>query len=90
MDHQEYQYLNLIKDILENGSFEKTRNHFQNKDFIFKKLEKNNVDWIPLKYTKYPPIFSTLWDVYKLSKAVNKLKNKGLDLIHCRSFIFGL
>ncbi len=26
MDHQEYQYLNLIKDILENGSFEKTRN----------------------------------------------------------------
>jgi len=68
-------------------SFEKTRNHFQNKDFIFKKLEKNNVDWIPLKYTKYPPIFSTLWDVYKLSKAVNKLKNKGLDLIHCRSYI---
>lgn len=26
MDHQEYQYLNLIKDILKNGSFEKTRN----------------------------------------------------------------
>ena len=68
-------------------SFEKTRNHFQNKDFIFKKLEKNNVDWIPLKYTKYPPIFSTIWDIYKLKRAVKKLKNKGFDLIHCRSYI---
>ena len=40
-----------------------------------------------MKYTKYPPVFSTLLDVYKLSKSVNKLKNKELDLIHCRSYI---
>ena len=68
-------------------SFEKTKNYLQNKDFILKKLEKNNVEWIPLKYTKYPPIFSTIWDIYKLKRAVKKLKNKGLDLIHCRSYI---
>ena len=68
-------------------SFEKIKNHLQNKDVILNKLNKNNVEWIPLRYTKYPPIFSTLWDVYKLSKSINKLKNKGLDLIHCRSYI---
>ena len=68
-------------------SFEKTKNHLQNKDVILKKLEKNNVEWVPLKYTKYPPIFSTIWDIFKLKRAVKKLKNKGLDLIHCRSYI---
>ena len=68
-------------------SFEKTKNYLQNKDVILNKLAKHNIDWVPLKYTKYPPIFSTLWDVYKLRKSINKLKNKGLDLIHCRSYI---
>jgi len=68
-------------------SFEKTKNYHQNKVFILNKLKKNNIDWVQLKYTKYPPIFSTLWDIYKLKRTLNKLKNKGLDLIHCRSYI---
>jgi glycosyltransferase involved in cell wall biosynthesis len=68
-------------------SFEKTKNYLQNKDFILNKLSKHNIDWTPLNYTKYPPIFSTIWDIYKLKRTVNKLKNKGLDLIHCRSYI---
>ncbi len=71
-------------------SFEKTNNYLQNKDVILNKLEKNNVDWTPLKYTKYPPIFSTIWDIYKLKRTVNKVKNKGLHLIHCRSYITAL
>ena len=68
-------------------SFEKTKNYLQNKDFILSKIKNNNIDWIPLRYTKRPPIFSTIWDIYKLRKAVNKLNNKGLGLIHCRSYI---
>jgi len=68
-------------------SFEKTKIYLQNKDVLLNKLKKNNIDWVPLKYTKRPPIFSTIWDIYKLKKAVNKLKNKGLDIIHCRSYI---
>ena len=71
-------------------SFEKTKNHLKNKVFILNKLKKNNINWVPLKYTKYPPIFSTIWDIYKLRKAINKLKVKGLDLIHCRSYITSL
>ena len=68
-------------------SFEKTKNYLQNKDVISNKLKKNNFDWIPLKYTKYPPIFSTLWDIYKLNHTIKRLKVKGIDLIHCRSYI---
>ena len=49
-------------------SFEKSKNYLQNKDVILNKLEKNKVEWIPLKYTKYPPIFSTLLDIYKLNQ----------------------
>ena len=71
-------------------SFEKTKNYLQNRDIILNKLENNNIDWIPLKYTKYPPIFSTIWDIYKLKRAVKKLKIKELDLIHCRSYITSL
>ena len=37
-------------------SFEKTKNHFHNKELILNKLEKYNVEWIPLNYTKRPPI----------------------------------
>jgi glycosyltransferase involved in cell wall biosynthesis len=68
-------------------SFEKTKNHLQNKDLILNKLKKNNIEWITLKYTKYPPIFSTIWDIYKLRRTVRKLKENGVDLIHCRSYI---
>ena len=68
-------------------SFEKTKNNLQNKDVLLNKLKNNNIDWVPLKYTKYPPIFSTIWDIYKLKNAVKKLKIKELDLIHCRSYI---
>jgi glycosyltransferase involved in cell wall biosynthesis len=68
-------------------SFEKTNNYLQNKGAILNKIERHNIDWMPLKYTKYPPIFSALWDIYKLNQTVKKLKNKGLDLIHCRSYI---
>ena len=68
-------------------SFEKIKNHLQNKDIISYQLKKNNVEWIPLKYTKYPHIFSTIWDIYKLNQTVKKLKVRGLDLIHCRSYI---
>ena len=68
-------------------SFEKTKNLLQNKDVILNKIEKHKIDWSPLKYTKYPPIFSTIWDIFKLRKTLNKLKGKGVDLIHCRSYI---
>ena len=71
-------------------SFEKI--HHQNK---FGKLNailsSKNIDWIPLVYTKKPPILSTIWDILKLKKTIsNTLKIKEINLIHCRSYITSL
>ena len=50
-------------------------------------LEKE-IEWIPLKYTKFPPIFSTIYDIIRMSRVVkNIIKQKKIDLIHSRSYI---
>lgn len=71
-------------------SFEKQKNYLENKTKIQNLLLANKIDWIPLKYTKFPPIISTIWDVFKLQRTVNRLLKQGVDLIHCRSYITSL
>ena len=44
-------------------SFEKTENYKENKTLILEITKKNNIKWIPLKYSKRPPILSTIWDL---------------------------
>lgn len=68
-------------------SFEKTQLNNFDKDNVLNKLTKYQIDWIPLKYSKSPPIISTIWDIYKLNLATKRLIKNGLDLIHCRSYI---
>lgn len=69
-------------------SFEKHQNFIKNKNSIQNILYKNNINWIPLKYHKSPPILSTLYDLYILNKKVTKLfKNDDYNIIHCRSYI---
>ncbi|MDG1840863.1 MAG: glycosyltransferase [Crocinitomicaceae bacterium] len=71
-------------------SFEKNKNYLENEAKIKTILLANEIDWIALKYTKFPPIISTLWDVFKLQKTVNLLIKEGVALIHCRSYITSL
>ena len=71
-------------------SFEKVKNFKPNENIILKKLEDKKIDWIPLIYSKRPPILSTIWDIYKLNKKLKKLLKNGVDLIHCRSYITSL
>ncbi|MBM77816.1 MAG: glycosyltransferase [Crocinitomicaceae bacterium] len=71
-------------------SFEKSENINKSYQFISNKLKENQIDWVPLKYSKRPPIISTIWDIYKLNKTVNKLIKSGVNLIHCRSYITSL
>lgn len=69
-------------------SFEKPHNLNKLKFNISKNLIASNIDWIHLKYTKTPPIISTLIDLYKLNTALIKIiKNNSIDLIHTRSYI---
>ncbi len=71
-------------------SFEKI--HDQNEFKKFKEfLTSKDLDWIPLNYTKKPPILSTIWDILKLRIKLKKvLKTQKIDLIHCRSYITSL
>ena len=71
-------------------SFEKVKNFKPNENIILKKLEDKKIDWIPLIYSKRPPILSTIWDIYKLNKKLKELLKNGVDLIHCRSYITSL
>ncbi len=71
-------------------SFEKNQNQIKI-DELKKSLTLKNIHWIPLVYTKKPPIISTMWDIIKLKKLLNKiLKTQKIDLIHCRSYITSL
>jgi glycosyltransferase involved in cell wall biosynthesis len=75
-------------------SFEKSDRYTVNKSLIEKICLDNNIEWHPIKYTKTPPIFSTLWDMVKLNQKIKILGRKNVfDMIHCRSYIpaiFGL
>lgn len=67
-------------------SCEKEQVFHQNKNYIQQLLNKSNISWIPLNYTKNPPVLSTLLDVIKMRRAAKKLhKAEGIDLVHTRA-----
>jgi len=67
-------------------SCEKEQVFHQNKNYIQQLLDKSNISWIPLNYTKNPPVLSTLLDVIKMRKAAKKLhKAEGIDMVHTRA-----
>ncbi len=52
---------------------------------VQKMLEGYNIQWVPLSYTKKPPVFSTLKDIIKLRKAAKQLhRQHGIDMVHTR------
>lgn len=71
-------------------SFEKESNLITKKT-IDEQLDKDKIRWIPLKYTKNPPVLSTIWDIIKLRKFVKReVTIKDIEIIHCRSYITSL
>ncbi len=72
-------------------SCEKNEPFTQNHETIEKTLKKHGISWQYISYTKRPPILGTIWDLYKLKKAVNKLHiEKAFMVVHCRSYIASL
>ena len=54
-------------------------------------LKQSNIDWVPLSYTKKPPILSTIYDVFRLRKKAFELyREKKFKVVHCRSYISSL
>ncbi|MBL4585549.1 MAG: glycosyltransferase, partial [Flavobacteriales bacterium] len=72
-------------------SFEKEARFKSEEKAIRELILPHKIDWIPLKYTSSPPVFSTVYDVLKLKRTVKKLhKKKNFDIVHCRSYITSL
>ena len=67
-------------------SCEKKQVFDQNKNYIQQLLDKSDITWIPLNYTKNPPVISTLLDVIKMRRAAKKIhKAEGINMVHTRA-----
>ena len=72
-------------------SFEKENRFNELKSKIEGLCTTNQINWVPLKYSKRPPIFSTLFDVFRMKKKAFQLHEKNqFQIIHCRSYISAL
>ena len=72
-------------------SCEKKEKFEKNKDLIRTICSKNNIDWQPIAYHKWPPVFSTIWDIYSIRKLAFQLHlKKNFSLLHCRGYISSL
>jgi len=72
-------------------SFEKKENYQKEHLHISELLKENNIEWYPLTYSKNPPVFSTIYDLWRMKKkGLNLIQKNGVSIIHCRSYISGL
>ncbi|OQA00342.1 MAG: D-inositol-3-phosphate glycosyltransferase [Bacteroidetes bacterium ADurb.Bin408] len=72
-------------------SAEKRQNFNRNAHTVSRLLNEKAITWQYIRYSARPPVFSTIWDVYKLkSKALKLHRHKTFDIVHCRSYIAAL
>ncbi len=66
-------------------SCEKEQALFENEEAVKKMLAGYNIQWIPIAYTKRPPVLSTLKDIYNLRKKAKQIHQQhGIHLVHTR------
>ena len=69
-------------------SFEKAERFEKNRAAIAAMLKQSDIDWVPLPYTKKPPVLSTLRDLSKMESTAKSIhRKKHFKIIHCRSYI---
>lgn len=72
-------------------SFEKEHSYKKLKTHIEEICDKESIKWHPIKYTKRPPVFSTIWDIFQMNKKAFGLHDKhDFSIVHCRSYITAL
>ena len=72
-------------------SFEKTENFERNQQKVNDICAEHKIFWNPKKYTKWPPLISTIIDLFTLWFTAQKIIRKdNIDVIHCRSYITAL
>jgi len=72
-------------------SFEKPEKFESGESSVRAQIDGLPIQWFPLRYTKNPPVISTMLDLRKMKKLCRKIcdENK-IDFIHARSYISAL
>jgi glycosyltransferase involved in cell wall biosynthesis len=66
-------------------SCEKQEAFAKNETAVKAMLAGYNIEWIPIPYTKNPPVLSTLKDIINLRKQAKKIHRQyGIDIVHTR------
>lgn len=72
-------------------SCEKPERFHQRKAEIEKICSQYNILWKPIKYTKNPPVISTVFDIIRMRRMAFKLAAQhDFKIVHCRSYISAL
>ena len=72
-------------------SFEKEEKFKIHREHIQAICDRNGIVWHPLKYTKKPPLLSTLYDVTRMRQLAKNLHQQhAFKIVHCRSYISAL
>jgi glycosyltransferase involved in cell wall biosynthesis len=72
-------------------SFEKPAHFGRGRAGIQRQMDEAGIRWIPMRYTKHPPVASGMWDVLRLALIVLRLqRERAFDIVHCRSYVTSL
>jgi len=72
-------------------SFEKEALYAKEREKVAAIVKESGLVWIPLSYTKKPPVISTIKDVRAgLKKAAALHREYDFDIVHCRGYISAL
>jgi glycosyltransferase involved in cell wall biosynthesis len=72
-------------------SFEKPERYASQGNRIKELCFKHSLNWSPLQYHKWPPVLSTLYDVWTLRRTCRILEEKHhFNIVHCRSYVTSL
>src|SRR5690348_17343008 len=69
-------------------SFEKKERYKAESQIIEKITREANIRWVPLWFTRKPPLLSKMYDIWQLNQKVRELQEKHkYDIVHCRSYV---
>lgn len=72
-------------------SAEKGSNYKRIRHIIEVICSGSSISWYPIRYSRFPPVICTFYDLLKVSRKASKLqKSHHFDLVHCRSYLASL
>src|ERR1700712_2446048 len=69
-------------------SFEKKSRFKKDAALIYSLTKASGIEWVPLTFTKNPPLLSKMYDRFRMKRTAGQLQRKThFDLVHCRSYV---